>query len=110
MVVGGGRGIGAALAAVGLDLIGLATLAWLQAQPRTGNDVAAVFPPWTTAEAALAEVAEADGLVVRRGILASILVVHGERPDLVRRLYAAGAWAVIDPVALGGCLVAAPAG
>jgi hypothetical protein len=80
-------------------------IAWLEAQPRNGNEVAAIFAPWTTGEDALARVVAAGGLPVRPGVLGSILVVFSARPGLVDRLYAAGAWAVVDPVAFGGCLI-----
>ena len=52
----------------------------------------------------LAAVLAARGVVVRQGAIGSILVVHGEEAGVIDRLYAAGAWAVIDPVAFGGCL------
>ena len=80
------------------------SLAALQAQPRDPTQVAAVFPLWTTGERAVARVAQAHGLVVRRGIIDAIVVVQSDDPDLVDRLYSVGAWAVIDPDAWGGCL------
>jgi hypothetical protein len=83
-------------------------MAALQAQPRDRTRVAAVFSPWTGAERAFAAVAQAGGLVVRSGVVDAIVVVQGADPDLVDRLYAAGAWAVIDPTAWGGCLVGRP--
>lgn len=92
---------------LGAMLIGAASvvpLAWLQARPRGFAEVAAVFPPWIGGERAFARVLAARGLVVREGARDWILVVHGDDPGLIRRLYAAGAWAVIDPVAFGGCL------
>jgi hypothetical protein len=87
-------------------------MAALQAQPRDGTQVAAVFSPWTGGEHAVARVAQAGGLVVRRGIIDAIVVVQSDDPGLIDRLYAAGAWAVIDPATLGGCLAgrADPAG
>jgi hypothetical protein len=78
----------------------------VQSRPQPGAaEVAAIFPPWIAPERALAQIAGAGGLVVRQGAFDSIVVVHGEEAGLVDRLYAAGAWAVIDPVAFGGCLV-----
>jgi hypothetical protein len=86
-------------------------MAALQAQPRDRTRVAAVFSPWTSAERAFVAVAQAGGLVVRPGVVDAIVVVQGADPDLVDRLYAAGAWAVIDPAAWGGCLAGSgPAG
>jgi hypothetical protein len=96
-------------AAAALALIGFLPLAWLEARPRGGSEVAAIFPPWMGRERAFAAAQSAGGRVVRQGLIASILVVHGEDAGLSDRLYAAGAWAVIDPVAFGGCLAQPPA-
>jgi hypothetical protein len=92
-------------AAVGMIVLSAVPIIWIAAQPRDGADVAAVFAPWATRESAFARVVAAGGTVVRQGTLDTILVVHGGNPGLIGRLYAAGAWAVIDPVAFGGCLV-----
>ena len=92
-------------AAVGMIVVSVLPIIWIEAQPHDGADVAAVFAPWTTRESAFARVVVAGGMVVRQGTLDTILVVHGGTPGLIGRLYAAGAWAVIDPVAFGGCLV-----
>ncbi len=97
----------AAVAASAMAMASVIALAALQARPRGVAEVAAIFPPWMTREQAFAEVVAAHGLVVRQGVVGSILVVHGEDPGVIDRLYAAGAWAVIDPVAFGGCLVRA---
>lgn len=92
-------------AAGGMLVLSVLPVLWIAAQPRDGADVAAVFAPWATRESAFARVLAAGGTVVRQGTLDTILVVHGGNPGLIGRLYAAGAWAVIDPVAFGGCLV-----
>ena len=91
--------------AVLMALASALSIAWVQAQPRSGSEVAVIFPPWMAREHALPRIAAAGGLVVRQGVIDTIFVVHGETPDLVHRLYAVGAWAVVDPVAFGGCLV-----
>ena len=96
----------AAAITIFLALAGVAAIARFEARPRVGApEVAAIFPPWMSQERVVAEVARSGALVVRQGALQSILVVHGEGPGLADRLYAAGALAVIDPVAFGGCLV-----
>jgi hypothetical protein len=100
----------AASVALGLALAGLIALGWLQSRPQAGAEVAAIFPPWTTQQAAFFSVLEAGGLVVRQGIADTVLVVHGEEPRLIDRLYAAGAWVVVDPRAFGGCLIGRPRG
>ncbi|HUC68266.1 MAG TPA: hypothetical protein VMA53_22815 [Stellaceae bacterium] len=94
----------AILAAVLLGVASVVPLAWLQARPRGFAEVAAIFPPWTGREQAFAAVLAAGAVVVREGARDWILVVHGEEPGVIGRLYAAGAWAVVDPVAFGGCL------
>lgn len=86
----------------------VAPIAWLEAQPRDVHEVAAVFAPWVTGDEALARIVAAHALPVRAGVIGSILVVYSDRPKLAERLYAAGAWAVLDPVAFGGCLVRFP--
>jgi hypothetical protein len=84
-------------------------MAALQAQPRDRTRVAAIFPPWTSAEHAIVRAAQAGGRIVRPGLIDSIVVVQGDDADLADRLYAAGAWAVVDPAAWGGCLAGQPA-
>lgn len=91
-------------AAAVLGAASLVPLIWLEARPRGGNEVAAVFPPWTGRERAFAQAIAAGGLVVREGARDWILVVEGDPTDIGERLYASGAWLVIDPVAFGGCL------
>jgi hypothetical protein len=92
------------MAIVALLVASVLAMAALQAHPRDGAQVAAVFPPWTDDGGAIARVAQAGGLVVRRGIVDAIIVVQSDQPGLIARLYAAGAWLVIDPATLGGCL------
>jgi len=80
------------------------SVAALEAQPRDRMRVAAIFAPWTSAEAAFSRVAQAGGRVVRPGLVDAIVVAQGADADFADRLYAAGAWAVVDPAAWGGCL------
>jgi hypothetical protein len=93
------------LAAILLLLVSTATLAGLEARPRDGRDVAAVYPPWMTGASAFERVAQAGGAIVRAGALDTILVAHGDDPDFAVRLRDGGAWLVLDPLALGGCLL-----
>jgi hypothetical protein len=79
-------------------------MAALQAQPRDRTRVAVIFAPWTSAEQAIARVAQAGGRIVRPGLIDAIVVVQGDDADLADRLHAAGAWAVVDPASWGGCL------
>ena len=93
------------LSAIFLFLASTTTLAGLEARPRDGRDVAAVYPPWMTGTSAFGRVAQAGGAVVRAGALDTILVAHGDDPDFAARLRDGGAWLVLDPLALGGCLL-----
>jgi hypothetical protein len=90
--------------ATGLASASVLSVAALQAVPRDGTQVAAIFAPWASGGGVMARVGQADGLLVRRGLLDSIVVVQSDEPGLIGRLYAAGAWLVIDPTVLGGCL------
>lgn len=98
------RGMQSVIVAIVLTMASVTAMAALQMRPRDGTQVAAVFAPWIRGEDALARVAQAGGSVVRQGAVDAVVVVQGDDPDLIDRLYAAGAWAVIDPAALGGCL------
>jgi hypothetical protein len=89
-------------------VVSVLPIGWIEARPRDDRQVAAIFAPWTGHEAAFFRAATAGGRVVREGVFDNILVVRAERPGLIDRLYAAGAWLVIDPVAFGGCLVKGP--
>lgn len=92
------------LVAAAMTTLSVALVTGLEARPRDPTKVAVIFPPFMTGERAFAQAAAAGGLVVRQGARDWILIVRGEDDGLAGRLYAAGAWAVIDPVAFGGCL------
>jgi hypothetical protein len=68
-----------------------------------GAPIAAVFPPWWPADRAFVAAASAGGAVVRAGAWPNILVVAAEDDDLPRRLREAGAWLLVNPIAIGGC-------
>jgi hypothetical protein len=65
---------------------------------------AVVAPPWYNFAQTAALVATAGGDIVDFGAIADVVIAHSENPGFVRALYRAGAWLVIDPVALRGCL------
>jgi hypothetical protein len=72
------------------------------AMPR--SNVVAVVGPAQAAPAAMAVlVARAGGSLVRAGGFDNIVVATFEEPGFIGRLYAAGAWAVLDPIVAGGC-------
>jgi hypothetical protein len=49
-------------------------------------------------------VARAGGEILDFSNMPNVVFVHSDNPDFVRSLYHAGAWLVLDPVALRGCL------
>ena len=78
-------------------------LAALSMQPHPeAKTIAAVFPPWWTGDEAFAAAASTGAAIIRPGAFPTILVLRPEGG--LARLYAAGAWLALDPVALGGCL------
>jgi hypothetical protein len=70
---------------------------------------AVVAPPWYNLTQAVGLVSSAGGDVVELGGFANVVIAHSENPQFVRALYRAGAWMVIDPLELKGCLGFAPA-
>src|ERR1700692_1368138 len=90
------------IAIAALVVASVLAMAALQAHPRDGAQVAAVFSPWTDGGGAIARVAQAGGLVVRRGIVDAIVVVQSDQPGLIARLYAAGAPRRVGAGALRG--------
>lgn len=87
-----------ALAVIGTPLLGLA-------EPVSGEEVAAVFPPgWDEADILLASAA-AETSVVRFGALANIGIIRIADPDALAALRDQGAWLLLHPQALGGCLI-----
>jgi hypothetical protein len=80
----------------------LAALA-MTLQPPESGPVAAVFPPWWSATQALVAAASA-GTPIRFGATGFVVVILPDTQGAVGRLRQAGAWAVLDPLALGGCV------
>jgi hypothetical protein len=78
---------------------------WLGLRPLAspGAPVAAIFPPWWSAERSFIAAASTGGAIVRQGAWSSILVVVSADGDLPRRLRDAGALLLVNPAALGGC-------
>ncbi len=70
--------------------------------PRSG--VAVVFAPWVRGADAAARAAAAGAALVRIGRYPFIIVVRPTSMDYSVRVRGEGAWAIFDPMALGGCL------
>lgn len=73
--------------------------------PPPGRPVAALYPPWWSASQSLLAAA-AGGMPVRFGATRFVVVVVPDTPDAARLLRQAGAWLLLDPRALGGCIAA----
>ncbi|MBY8821606.1 hypothetical protein [Sphingomonas colocasiae] len=95
----------AALLLVGLIGLVAATLA------PTGRDgqYVVVAPPWYDLPETLALIRRADGGIVDAGGPDAMVIVHSDDPGFIDAAYRAGAWAVIDPMRLRGCVGFRPA-
>jgi hypothetical protein len=65
---------------------------------------AVVAPPWFSLAQTAGLVGMAGGDIVEVGGLSSVVIAHSVNPTFVHSVYRAGAWLVIDPVRLRGCL------
>jgi hypothetical protein len=74
----------------------------------TRGQYAVVAPPWYNQAQTIGLVGIAGGDIVDLGGSANIVVAHSENPGFTRALYHAGAWLVIDPMGLRGCLEVTP--
>ncbi|MGY6646731.1 MAG: hypothetical protein ACXIVD_16090 [Salinarimonas sp.] len=77
----------------------------LVAGPKDVNaGVAVVFAPWIDEATAMSRVGEAGGAVIRAGNLGFISVVMPDSPEFANDIRKAGAWLLLDPQVVGGCL------
>jgi len=86
---------------VGLGLTGAAALRL----PDDAAGAAVLFPPGLSGSEIVYRLAAADARPVRSGAW-GLWIVAGDRPGLADRLRRAGAWLLLDPAALSGCLPA----
>jgi len=92
------------LPAILLLVVSFVGLAWLDMRPHDGpGPLAAAFPPWWSATEIYRAAATAEVAVVRMGGWSALLIVQAADPGAPGRLRAAGAWAVLDGRAFGGC-------
>lgn len=82
----------------------VAPLALVAEPPATTQGVAVVFAPWTGAGEAFERVARAGGEIVRGGGFPFVAVAAASSPDFAARIRTQGAWLLLDPQGLGGCL------
>lgn len=73
--------------------------------PRTGQtQLAIIAAPWKNLVQTAEMVGAAGGSIIEAGGLPNVIIAHSDAPGFVEALYQAGAWLVIDPVLLRGCL------
>lgn len=86
--------LGSVLAAL---LIGLA--------PAAGQtQLAVIAAPWWNLVQTMDMVGAAEGDVVDIGGFPNVVIAHSDDPGFAASLYRQGAWLVLDPVLLRGCL------
>ncbi|MGY2049340.1 hypothetical protein [Methylobacterium sp. JK268] len=73
------------------------------AVPPARGPVAVVGPPGDGLPAVARIVAAAGGAILAQGRFGNLLVAVSDAPGFARRLYAAGAWLVLDPRLAVGC-------
>ncbi|WP_119167727.1 hypothetical protein [Algihabitans albus] len=96
-------GLRLAAALILLSALALLTLSLRQPQPEM--EVALIFAPGTSQDAALIAVAEANGRTVRPGAWSNILVAVFPKELAWNELWEMGALVAVDPLAFGACLI-----
>ena len=81
-----------------------APLALIAGPEDMGEGVAVVFAPWTDEATAMSRVGAAGGAVIRAGGADFISVAIPQSPDFADAIRAAGAWLLLDPQLVGGCM------
>ncbi len=89
---------------VGLAVAGLLAVTGMTLAPSDEGPVAALFAPSLSRTEVMLRVAAADASLIRHGAFDGIVVATADDPGLARRLRNAGAWLVVDPLAIGACL------
>lgn len=92
------------LALFALVSLALPLAAGAPADVRAG--AAIVFPPWTSQADAFATIGASGGALVSAGIVPFVAVATASDPAAFSRaIRSAGAWLILDPGSLGGCLL-----
>jgi len=91
-----------AIALLSVSAVGILLSALSPSDDR--GQYAVVAPLWYDFAQTAGLVATAGGDIVDFGAIANVIIAHSENPGFVLALYRAGAWLVIDPVRLRGCL------
>jgi len=90
-------------AALLLPLTLVAFLATTGLTASAGGHVAVFGPPWAGFQDAARIVSLADGRILDAGATSNVVIAQASSPEFVSRLYAAGAWLVLDWENLAGC-------
>jgi hypothetical protein len=90
------------LMTAGLIMASLIPCLAISMAPKDTNILAAIVAPGGGLSDAAKLAGAADAQIVRQGAFPFIWVFASDRPDLAARLYANGAWLVLDPL-VGGC-------
>jgi hypothetical protein len=73
--------------------------------PRAGQtQLAVVAAPWKSLVQTAEMIGAAGGVVVDAGGLPNVIIAQSDAAGFVDALYRAGAWLVLDPILLRGCL------
>lgn len=92
------------LQAAALLFVSSAAIATISLQARADAEaVAAIFPPWWSAQQAMSAATAAGASVIRTGAIPIIMVVQPARENGLTRLRDAGAWFALDPQAVAAC-------
>lgn len=86
---------------IGVLVLSLIFSAAIALQPRPGEAVAAIFPPWIKGKEAVERVWRAEGRATGLGGLDNVVLVRGDAPDLAARLRREGALLIIDATLAG---------
>lgn len=87
-----------------LLFVSAAIIATISLQARAdAKAVAAIFPPWWSAQQSMSAIAVAGASVVRTGAVSAIIIVQPAPGDGLTRLREAGAWFALDPQAVAAC-------
>ncbi|SMF06805.1 hypothetical protein SAMN06265365_102313 [Tistlia consotensis] len=97
-------GLRALLPALVLLLVSLLVMPALAVRlPSAGQEVALVFPPGTSSDAAIGAVASADGLLVRPGGFDNLMIARFPHALGWLALWRLGVVVALDPAVAGAC-------
>ncbi|MDX1737674.1 MAG: hypothetical protein R3261_05525 [Alphaproteobacteria bacterium] len=86
-----------------LVLFSLTSISMLAAREQADNQYAVIFPPWMKLQEIVPYVGNSDVKFIRTGLWDSIVIVETTMNDFESTMQNFGAWAVLDPIFIGGC-------